>query len=97
MVFFHPHKCCFQVCLRITVPVFPHDLKTAFIFHQAAAAFFQFLMELLDLRLFLSFPVYKYNPFSCRDQQQVLLEFQDLKWRTVVDLNSKLLLKYKLC
>ena len=55
MVFFHPHKRCFQIRLRIAVPVFPHDLKAFLILHQAPAAFFQFLVEFLDFRLMLPF------------------------------------------
>ena len=88
MVFFHPHECCFQVCFGIAVAVFPHDLKTFLIFHQAGPAFFQFLVELLDFRFTLSFPVNESDPFSFRNPHQVLLQLQDLKRGAVIHFND---------
>ena len=91
MVFFHPHKRGFQVRLGIAVPVFPHDLETVLIFHQTAPAFFQFFVELLEFWFFLAFPIYKCNPLPYRYLQQVLLEFQDLKGRTVVNFYDRII------
>lgn len=81
-IFFHPHKCGFQIRFRIAIPVFPHDLEAVFIFHQAPSAFFQFFVQLLDSWLFLALLIYKCDPLPCRDQHRVLPEFQDLDRRT---------------
>ena len=88
MVLFHPHERCFQVCFGIAVAVFPHNLKTFLIFHQAASAFFQFLVKLLDFRLMLSFPINEPNPFSFGYPYQVLLQLQDLKRGAMLNLND---------
>ena len=88
MVFFHPHEGCFQVCFRIAVAVVPHDLKTFLIFHQAGPAFFQFLVEPLDFRFMLSFPVSESDPFSFRNPHQVLLQPQDLQRGAMINLND---------
>ncbi len=88
MVLFHPHEGCFQIRLGIAVAVFPHDLKAFLIPHQAASAFFQFLIEFLDLRLMFPFSENKSDPFLLRNPHQVFLQFQDLKGRTVIDLND---------
>ena len=88
MVLFHPHERCFQVCFGIAVAVFPHDLKTFLIFHQAASAFFQFLVKLLDFQLMLSFPINEPNPFSFGYPYQVLLQLQDLKRGAMINLND---------
>lgn len=85
---FHPHKRCLQIGLGIAVPVFPHDLKTFLILHQAAAAFFQFLIEFLDLRLVFPFSGNEYDPFSFCDPHQIPLQVQDLQRGTVIDLND---------
>ena len=83
---FHPHKRCLQIGLGIAVPVFPHDLAFL-ILHQAPAAFFQFLVKLLDFRLMLPFSENKSDPFPFCNLYQVFLQFQDLKRGTVIDLN----------
>ena len=88
MVFFHPHKCCFQVCFGIAVAVFPHDLKTFLVSHQAGPAFLQFLVEFLDFRLMFSLSQNEPDPFSFCNPHQVLLQLQDLKRGTVIDLND---------
>jgi len=88
MILFHPHECCFQVRLGIAVPVFSHVLEAFLIPHQAAAAFFQFLIEFLNLRLMFPFSENEFNPFPLRNPHQVFLQLQDLKGRTVVDLNE---------
>ena len=87
MVLFHPHECRFQICLRIAVAVFPHDLKAFFILHQALSAFFQSLIKFLDLRLTHSLPENKLNPFSLCNPHQVLLQFPDFKRGTMIDLD----------
>ena len=88
MVFFHPHEGCFRVCFGIAVAAFPHNLKTFLILHQADPAFFQFLVKFLDLWFMLPFPVNESDPFSLRNLHQVLLQLQDFKRGTVVDLND---------
>ena len=88
MVFFHPHEGCFHVCFGIAVAAFPHDLKAFLILHQTGPAFFQFLVKLLDLRFMLTFPINESDVFSLCDLHQVLLQFPDLKRRTVINLND---------
>ena len=91
MVFFHPHEGCFQVCFGIAVAVFPHDLKTFLIFHQAGPAFFQFLAELLDFWFMFPLPVNKSDPLSLRNPHQVPLQLQELQWGTVVNLKNSVI------
>ena len=87
VVFFHPHKRCLQIGLGIAVPVFPHDLKAFLILHQAPAAFFQILVKFLDLRLMLSSSENGSDPFPFCDTDQALLQFQNLKSGTVINLD----------
>ena len=91
MVLFHPHEGCFQVRFGITVPVFSHNLKTFLIFHQTGPTHFQFFVELLDFRFLFPFPVNETDPFLSRNPKQVLLQLQDLKRGTAVDLNDRMI------
>ena len=61
------------------------------IFHQAGPAFFQFLVEFLDFRLMFSLSQNEPDPFPFCNPHQMLLQFQDLKRGTVIDLNDRVI------
>ena len=91
MVILHPHKGGFQICFGIAVAVSSHNLKALFISHKTFAAGFQFFIKLLNLRFPFSFPINKRNLFLLCDLRQIFLEFQDLQWGAVIDLNDRMI------